>query len=203
MGEVKWAQEKGYGMNLTVKEYTFPAGQILQLARGDITDEKVDAIVNAANAHLSHGAGVAGAILRRGGRQIQIESDQWVREHGVVSHADPAYTSAGNLPCRYVIHAVGPVWSEGEEEDKLATATYGSLKLAERLGLKSITFPAISTGIYGFPKLLAAQVMLSAITDYLAGTSKSALRLIRIVLYDPESLQAFVEAWERNDHLSA
>ena len=101
-------------MNQVRKEHTFPSGQVLQIARGDITAETVDAIVNAANSHLMHGAGVAGAIVRRGGPQIQVESSQWVREHGLVSHAEPAYTHAGNLPCRYVIHAVGPVWGEGE-----------------------------------------------------------------------------------------
>ena len=189
-------------MNETSKERIFPTGQKLQLVQGDITEETVDAIVNAANAHLSHGAGVAGAILRRGGMQIQVESDQWVQEHGMVRHAEPAYTRAGNLPCRYVIHAVGPIWSEGQEEEKLQAATNGSLQLAERLGLQSIAFPAISTGIYRFPKPLAAQVMLSTIADHLTANPDSSLKLVRIVLYEPETLQAFIEAWEQNDHLS-
>ena len=92
-----------------LKTHTFSGGQQLHLVQGDITQEEVGAIVNAANLHLQHGGGVAGIISRRGGPQIQQESDAWVREHGPVSHAKPAYTSGGDLPCRYVIHAVGPI----------------------------------------------------------------------------------------------
>ena len=84
----------------------------LRLVQGDITERDTDAIVNAANSFLQHGGGVAGAISRRGGLVIQRESDAWVSEHGPVSHAEPAVTWGGSLPCRYVIHAVGPVWGE-------------------------------------------------------------------------------------------
>lgn len=190
-------------MNQTVREHTFPSAQILQLAQGDITDERVDAIVNAANSYLAHGAGVAGAIVRRGGMQIQAESDQWVRKHGPVSHAEPAYTHAGNLPCKFVIHAVGPRWGEGNEEAKLEAAVQGSLKQAEQLELTSIAFPAISTGIFGFPLNLAAKVMLTKIVDYLMVKSESSVKLVRLVLYDRDALQAFLKEWELNDHLSA
>ncbi len=190
-------------MNKLVKEHIFTDGRQLQLAQGDITDERVDAIVNAANAHLAHGAGVAGAVVRKGGRQIQVESDEWVREHGKVSHAEPAYTQAGKLPCRYVIHAVGPRWGEGDEEAKLGAAAGGSLKRANELGLASIAFPAISTGIFGFPAPRAARVMLATILNHLAEHPTSSLKLVRIVLYDSETLQAFVEAWEQDDHLGA
>ncbi len=190
-------------MNQTIKEHTFPSGQRLQLAQGDITDEKVDAIVNAANAYLAHGAGVAGAIVHKGGRQIQVESDQWVQSHGMVDHAEPAYTSAGNLPCRYVIHAVGPRWGEGDEENKLAAAVQGSLNRAEQLKLSSIALPAISTGIFGFPLWLAAQVMLKAIQGFCASNPTSSLRLIRLVLFDRNTLAAFQHAWESDDHFGA
>ncbi len=190
-------------MNQTVKELTFPSGQRLQLAQGDITDEKVDAIVNAANAHLSHGAGVAGAILRNGGRQIQLESDQWVSVHGLVAHAEPAYTSAGSLPCRYVIHAGGPRWGEGDEENKLAAAVSGSLTRAGQLGLGSIAFPAISTGIFGFPLPLAARVILSTIAAYLEGHPSSSIQLVRVVLFDRTSLAVFIKVWDLDDHLRA
>ncbi len=190
-------------MNQTVREHTFPSGQRLELAHGDITDEKVDAIINAANAHLAHGAGVAGAILRKGGRQVQIESDQWVSTHGMVSHAEPAYTSAGSLPCRYVIHAVGPRWGEGEEEIKLAAAVRGSLARAERLSLGSIAFPAISTGIFGFPVLLAAQVILATIAVYLEEHPSSSLHLVRVVIFDQVSLAIFIKEWDQDDHLRA
>jgi len=189
-------------MNQTYMDYIFSSGQELQIAQGDITDETVDAIVNAANSHLYHGAGVAGAIVRRGGPKIQAESNQWVREHGPVTHAEPAYTHAGNLPCRYVIHAVGPVWGEnGDEQEKLEAAIRGSLHLADQLAIESIAFPAISTGIFGFPKLCAAEVILFTIRDYFTHNPNSILKLVRLVLFDQETLQAFLKAWEQDDHL--
>jgi O-acetyl-ADP-ribose deacetylase (regulator of RNase III) len=188
-------------MNKVVREHKFQTGASIQLVQGDITDETVDAIVNAANSHLAHGAGVAGAIVRKGGRQIQEESWKWVQEHGYVSHAEPAYTQAGRLPCKYVIHAVGPRWGEGDEEAKLAEAGQGSLRLAEQLGLSSIAFPAISTGIFGFPLPLAARVLLANIVDYLTRKPESSLKLVRLVLYDREALQAFINEWEQDDHL--
>jgi O-acetyl-ADP-ribose deacetylase len=188
-------------MNQAAVEHTFPSGQKLQIAQGDITAETVDAIVNAANSLLEHGAGVAGAIVRRGGPIVQAESHQWVREHGLVTHSDPAVTPAGNLACRYIIHAVGPRWGEGEEDEKLEAAIRGSLRLADQLDLESIAFPAISTGIFGFPRSLAARVMLSAIQGYLTNHPASNLKLIRLVLYDQETLHAFIKAWEQNDHL--
>jgi len=189
-------------MNQTYMDYIFSSGQELQIAQGDITDETVDAIVNAANSHLYHGAGVAGAIVRRGGPKIQAESNQWVREHGPVTHAEPAYTHAGNLPCRYIIHAVGPVWGEnGDEQEKLEAAIRGSLHLADQLAIESIAFPAISTGIFGFPKLCAAEVILFTIRDYFTHNPNSILKLVRLVLFDQETLQAFLKAWEQDDHL--
>ncbi len=187
--------------NQCIREHIFPTGLSLQIAQGDITAEHTDAIVNAANSHLAHGAGVAGAIVRHGGPVIQAESDQWVREHGLVTHAEPALTHAGALPCRYVIHAVGPVWGEGDEDSKLQAAIQGSLHLAERLGLASISIPAISTGIFGFPRPRAAQVMLDTILSYLQRVPASHLRRIRLVLFDPATVQVFIEEWERHDHL--
>ena len=187
-------------MSQTLKAYTFSTGQSLQIVEGDITAEAVDAIVNAANSRLVHGAGVAGAILHKGGPVIQAESDEWVYKHGPVSHAEPAYTSAGNLPCRYVIHAVGPLWGEGDEQARLAAAVQGSLKLAEELGLASIALPALSTGVFGFPKPSAAQVILTAIYDYVAENPASSLKYIRLVLLDQETIQAFLDTWEKDDH---
>ena len=183
-------------MNSLLHETVLPSGQTVQLAQGDITAETTDAIVNAANAHLRHGAGVAGAILRRGGETIQRESDAWVQSHGPVSHAAPAWTSSGNLPCRIVIHAVGPVWGDGDEDAKLAAAVTGSLHVADELRLASIAFPAISTGIFGFPKERAAGVMFASIREYLA--KPSGLKLVRLVLYDPATITAFEKAW--HDH---
>ncbi len=183
-------------MSQTILKYRFPSGQILQISRGDLTEEKVDAIVNAANAHLQHGGGVAGAISRRGGPQIQAESSTWIRQHGLVSHGSPAYTSAGNLHCRYVIHAVGPVWGEGDEDAKLASAVEGCLQMADRLSLVSIALPAISTGIFGFPKERAARIILTTIQTYFTKKPASGVKLVRITLIDQPTIQAFLRVWE-------
>ncbi len=186
-------------MNTVHAKLTFPSGQRLEIAQGDITEEQVDAIVNAANSHLRHGAGVAGAITHKGGYEIQRQSDEWVRLHGPVKHDQPAYTGPGHLPCRYVIHAVGPVWGEGDEEAKLAGAVEGSLRLAEQLGLSSIAFPAISTGIFGFPKLLAAQIFMKVIREHFAEKPESGLSLVRLTLYDNPTLESFLLAAGEED----
>jgi O-acetyl-ADP-ribose deacetylase (regulator of RNase III) len=183
-------------MNEIMNVWQLPGGRALQIVLGDITLEHVDAIVNAANTQLQHGGGVAAAIVRRGGPVIQIASDAWVQEHGPVTNAEPAYTTGGRLPCRYVIHAVGPVWGEGDEDKKLAAAITGSLRLADQLELNSIAFPAISTGIYGFPKERAAKVILLAMRNYFKEHIGSGLRQVRMTLFDQEMLKVFSEAGE-------
>ena len=183
-------------MNQVLKETRLSDDLTLQLVQGDLTEEHVDAIVNAANTHLQHGGGVAGAISRRGGSQIQAESDAWVRLHGPVPHEQPAYTGAGKLPCRYVIHAVGPVWGEGLEDKKLHVAVAGTLELAGQLDLASVAFPAISTGIFGFPKERAARIILEAIRSYFAQSAGSPVHLVRIVLIDSATLAAFSLIWD-------
>jgi putative ATPase len=188
-------------MNTVQAETAFPSGQILQLVQGDITVETTDAIVNAANKVLQHGAGVAGAIVRSGGAIIQKESDRWVRMHGPVSHAVPAWTPAGSLPCRFVIHAVGPTWGDGGEDAKLAAAVNGSLNVAESLSLSSLAMPAISTGVFGFPKKRAAEVILQAIQDYFSAHTESHLKQIRLVLFDAPTLADFLRVW--HDHFTA
>lgn len=184
-------------MNRVVREHIFEQGQRLQIVDGDITQENVDAIVNAANAHLMHGGGVAAAISRRGGPQIQAESSAWVRQYGPVTHAEPAYTHAGSLPSRYVIHAVGPIWGEGDEDNRLAEAVRGSLQRAEQLELTSIALPAISTGIFGFPKERAARLMLKTISAYFAQQPTGRLSLVRLVLYEPDTRAAFLQEWSQ------
>jgi O-acetyl-ADP-ribose deacetylase (regulator of RNase III) len=195
-------------VNTVLLEIILPSGQTLQLVQGDITIETTDAIVNAANEHLQHGGGVAWAILRRGGEVVQQESDAWVKKYGPVSHAEPAYTSGGNLPCRYVIHAVGPVWGDtqragagGDEDAKLTAAVTGSLNVAEGLGLESISLPAISTGIFGFPKERAAQVILKSIQAYFGEKPDSSISLVRLVLYDQAMVAVFSKTW--HDHFNA
>jgi len=123
---------------IILRAQDLPSGQRLLLVFGDLTEEKVDAVVNAANAMLQHGGGVAGAILRRGGRAIQAESEAWVRAHGPARPDRPAITGPGVLPCKAIIHAVGPIWGEGDEDAKLRTAVQSSLALAEERRFSSI-----------------------------------------------------------------
>src|SRR5512144_71214 len=153
-------------MNTVLLEHNFPKGQTIQIVQGDLTSEEVDAIVNAANEHLQHGGGVAWAVSKKGGSTIQKESDDWIQQHGRVTHKHPAWTSGGDLPARYVIHAVGPVWGDGDEDRKLTAAVFGSMRLADELNCTSIAMPAISTGIFGFPKGRAAKIIFSTIEDY-------------------------------------
>ena len=180
-------------MNTILKERELATGQSILIVQGDITTEETDAIVNAANEHLQHGGGVAWAISKRGGPTIQQESDEWVRTKGTVDHAHPAWTSGGQLPAKYVIHAVGPVWGVGGEDAKLSEAVTGSLHVADELGLKSIAFPAISTGIFGFPKGRAAKVILEAIETYFEENTSSGVDIVKLVLFDQSTVDAFLQ----------
>ncbi|WKZ36374.1 MAG: macro domain-containing protein [Anaerolineales bacterium] len=189
-------------MNTVLAEKKFASGQTLQIVQGDITLDEVDAIVNAANDHLQHGGGVAWAISQKGGATVQQESDEWIRKHGPVSHSHPAWTSGGLLPAKYIIHAVGPVWGEthaagtgGNEDKNLSAAVTGSLCVADELKCKSISMPAISTGIFGFPKDRAAGIIFDAIESCFSEGKNSGIKLVRIVLYDQATLDIFLETW--------
>jgi O-acetyl-ADP-ribose deacetylase (regulator of RNase III) len=184
-------------MSETLAVYPLSENTRLEIAWGDLTQERVDAVVNAANNHLSHGAGLAAAIVRAGGPEIQQESNDWVHQHGLVTHAEPADTTAGKMPARRVIHAVGPIWGEGMEDHKLAQAVTGSLHRAEELNMQSVAFPAISTGIFGFPKDRAARVMLQAFKSHFAGNPNSTLHLVRLTLFNEETAQLFVDESRR------
>lgn len=189
-------------MNTVLVEHVFPTGQTLQIVQGDITTEQVDAIVNAANEHLQHGGGVAWAISKKGGPVIQQESDAWIRQNGPVSHSHPAWTSGGLLPAKYVIHAVGPVWGDphdagtgGDEDNKLAEAVTGSLRVADKLKCSSIAMPAISTGIFGFPKDRAAEIIFTSVKKYFED-NPSNLKTVRVTLFDQATVDVFVRIWQ-------
>lgn len=183
-------------MNSVLKEHVFPSGQTLQIVQGDITIEEVDAIVNAANENLQHGGGVAWAISKKGGAAIQQESDAWIREHGPVSHPHPAWTSGGRLPAKHVIHSVGPVWGSGDDDKKLAEAVSGSLGAADELKCASIAMPAISTGIFGFPKDRAAGIIYSTLETYFSDNPHSTVKSVKIVLFDRSSVDVFLAVWQ-------
>ena len=170
-------------------------GKTLRLVLGDLTERDVDAIVNAANSHLQHGGGVAGAIVRKGGNIIQEESDRI----GFVPVGNAAVTGGGKLRARYVIHAVGPRMGEGDENNKLKNAVLSSLRLASGKGLKSISIPAISSGIFGFPKDRCAEILVSEASGYLRENPKTSLELVEFCIHDDLTLGHFRKEFEKTD----
>ncbi len=165
---------------------------VVLLIEGDITELEVDAIVNAANPYLEHGGGVALAIVKKGGYMIQEESREYVRRFGAVPVGGVAVTSAGGLKAKYVIHAVGPVFRDPEGDFKLALAIKSSLDKAEELGLQSIAFPAISTGVYGYPYGRAARIMAEVIKSY---TYRNLSKVI-VCLYGMEAYREFEKVFD-------
>ncbi len=166
----------------------------LELVQGDITRQRVDAIVNAANARLAGGGGVDGAIHRAGGPSIMEQC----REIGGCPTGAAVATGAGRLPARWVIHAVGPVWRDGTrgEDDRLRSAWRRSLELADELGARTIAFPSLSTGAYRFPVDRAARIAISAVRDYLS-EAETRLEKVVIVLFDEATLEAYRDALRR------
>ncbi|KAF0245969.1 MAG: hypothetical protein FD180_1112 [Planctomycetota bacterium] len=159
----------------------------LELAQGDITETDVEAIVNPANHLLKLGAGVAGAIAKKGGPMIQRECDNI----GGCPVGSAVITGAGELPCRYVIHAVGPRMGEGEEEEKIASAVETTLDLCTKKGIQSVAIPAISTGVFGVPMDVCARGLLGAIVKRLK--EDGAPPRVVVVLADFRALSVFEE----------
>jgi O-acetyl-ADP-ribose deacetylase len=188
-------------MSTLITQLILASGQMLALYHGDLTEEHMDAIVNAANERLAHGAGLAGAIVRRGGREIQEESNAWIRQHSLAGHDKPALTGAGRLPCKAIIHAVGPVWLGGKqaEDTKLRLAYTSALKLAHELGFGSVAFPSISTGLFGFPVERGSAIAVQAVTDFCAAHPDSPLREIRFTLIDAPTVEVFRREFEKLD----
>ncbi|MDA8086047.1 MAG: macro domain-containing protein [Nitrospiraceae bacterium] len=158
-------------------------GKTLRVVEGDITERDADAIVNAANSRLQHGGGVAGAIVRKGGRVIQDESDKI----GYVPVGRAAMTGAGRLPAKCVIHAVGPRMGEGDEDRKLESAVLAALDLASSNSLKSISMPAISSGIFGFPRDKCAKILVGASLRFIRENPRTTLETIEFCLFDKET----------------
>jgi O-acetyl-ADP-ribose deacetylase (regulator of RNase III) len=182
-----------------ISQLNLASGQTLALYHGDLTEECVGAIVNAANNWLAHGGGLAAAIVRRGGKEIQIESDAWVRKHGKARHDKAALTGAGRLPCKFIIHAVGPMWGSGDEENKLRTAYTAALEVAHAQNFVSIAFPSISTGVFGFPVQRAAPLAVQTVIDFCTAQPASALHEIRFTLIDTPTVEVFKREFERRN----
>ncbi len=165
----------------------------IELIRGDITGQEVDAIVNAANTSLAGGGGVDGAIHRRGGPAIMRETDEKY-PNGCPTGSAVA-SRAGNLKAKFVFHAVGPRWSGGNrnEPELLQSAYRTCLELAVKYDCRSIAFPSISTGIYGFPIDLAAPIALQTVADFLRD-NREPLRLVRFCLFSDTDLEVYSKA---------
>jgi O-acetyl-ADP-ribose deacetylase len=168
-------------------------GKLLRLVQGDITEIDTDAIVNAANSYLRHGGGVAGAIVRKGGQIIQAESDRI----GFVPVGNAAITTAGKLPSKYVIHAVGPRMGEGDEDNKLKSAVLKSLQLASENNLQSLSMPAVSSGIFGFPKDRCAMILVKEAAAFLKSNPDSTLVLIEFCIFDDLTAGYFEKEFNR------
>lgn len=163
----------------------------LAVVQGDITDEPADTIVNAANDRLLMGSGVAGAIRQAGGDEIQAECEAWVKNNGLVKVGGAVVTGAGKLPYKCIIHAVGPVWGTGNEVPNLASAIEESLRHAEERKLESISFPAVSSGVFGFPKELCAKTFFDTVEEWLEEHAERSLKSIRFCNYDEETAGIF------------
>jgi O-acetyl-ADP-ribose deacetylase len=183
--------------------------KVIKLVNGDITDRHVDAIVNAANSYLKHGGGVAAAIVRKGGRIIQEESDKIIAKTGIVSVGSAVSTTAGKLPCKALIHTVGPRMGEGNEDYKLRKAVRSSLLLASERGFRSISMPAISSGIFGFPKDRCAKILVEESKTFLQDSNNdntsnnntiSTLDIIEFCIFDNETLVCFKNQFDNFKH---
>lgn len=170
------------------------SGRILDFVQGDITRQSTDAIVNAANSSLLGGGGVDGAIHRAGGPSILEECRRWVNQHGSLPTGKVMSTSAGRMNTRYVLHTVGPVWRQGNQDEAqlLASCYRESIRLADQLELHSIAFPSISTGVYGYPVAQAAPLAVNTATAELLRASH--LLLVRFVLFSASDFSTYTSA---------
>ena len=172
----------------------FGSGKVLQLVLGDITKVPVDAICNAANSELRGGGGVDGAIHRVGGPAILQELDKIRAAQGSAPPGTAVATTAGSLPAKYVFHAVGPIYRDGQsgERETLASAYRSCLALAEEKQVQYVSFPSISTGIYGYPVAEAAAVALGTVSEHLE--HECQVQHVVFVLFDASTLAAYRDA---------
>jgi len=181
----------------------------IQVRLGDIVGECVDVITNAANGALAHGSGVAGALRRAGGAQFQRDSDEWVAANGTLDEGQVAVTGPGNgvLRCKFVAHAVGPIYRAAQHDESvrlLASAVRNTLQKTHDLNCASVSLPAISSGIFGFPKALCAKVMFDVAEEFCQQHESTTVRQIRFTNFDRETADVFLkERAQRGDDSSS
>lgn len=176
-------RERGLSMTATIlTEVRFAGGRRFQAVLGDLLREPADGIVNAANGALMHGGGVAAAIARAAGSALEEEGDRFVAGHGPIPTGGAVATTAGNLPFKGVIHAVGPRQGEGDEREKLERALFSAFLIADEKGWVSLSFPAVSSGIFAVPAPVCARAYAAAVARFFEDRPDSSLKLIRLVL---------------------
>ncbi len=174
-----------------MKSFILEDERIIQLEISDITQQEVDVIVNAANGYMRHGGGVAGALVRAGGKEIQLESDAYVRQNGPLGISEVAVTGAGTLLAKNIIHVFGPQYGELDLENKLYNSFTNVLNKAAEMGAITLATPAVSTGIFGVPISICADQFLKAVVDHLSNKS-SSLKLIKMCLMDKKAYDEFL-----------
>lgn len=179
---------------MTLISIEFLPGKIVEVAQGNILDETSDAIVNPANSQLVHGGSLAAQIARAGGPKIDEDSQIYIRKVGQLGTGKALLMPGHNLKSRFVIHAVGPVWqNSGMEPRLLFDAVFNSMKVASDVGLKSISIPAISTGIFGFPKQDAPKIFFKALKEFFRQHPGTSLELVRFVNLDDVTSRLFLD----------
>jgi O-acetyl-ADP-ribose deacetylase (regulator of RNase III) len=167
-----------------VTQAELPNGGAFLVVIGDLTSEPTDCIVNAANGWLGHGGGVAAAIANAAGPSLVEEGNRIVRERGPIPVGEAVVTTAGNLPLKGVIHAVGPRMGDGDEENKLVRALQAAFLTAQRRGWKSLSFPALGAGIYSIPLAICARGYVRAVREFFTAHPKSPLATVRLCVFN-------------------
>ncbi|MGD8895695.1 MAG: macro domain-containing protein [Acidobacteriota bacterium] len=171
-----------------------PGGRAFEVVAGNLLEEPVDAIVNAANGHLAHGGGVAAAIARAAGRALVEEGDALVRERGEVPVGEAVITTAGDLPFEGVIHAVGPHQGQGQEEERLEKALRSAFLRAHEQGWASVSFPAVSSGIFAVPLDVCSRAYVAAVRGFWAEQPETSVKSLRLCLFKGPLLDLMKDA---------
>jgi len=182
-----------------IKSISLPGERTFSVVLADLLSEPVDCIVNAANGFLSHGGGVAAAIARAAGDDLEREGDSIVRERGPIPVGEAVVTTAGKLPFKGVIHAVGPRKGEGNEENKLVQALRLAFLRATEKRWESISFPAVSSGIFAVPLDVCARAYVIAVTEFFRDHPDSSLRTVRLTLFEGPLVELVLNEMERSD----